>query len=638
MRYLYLTLCALLFGLHGLTEVPTYEELRASYQQTSPPNRRATDASETGRTAFFANDQSRALKFLKRACDGNDADGCFYLGGLLSLENGQFKDFEKASTAFQRGCGLGQLDACGSVGYNMHFGYQGYEEDRDRAEAYLWASCDNGNRNADACALAAEYVRNNSDRRTELAKTRQILETACDADDGDFSRACFAFVEYLEHGVGGEDPFREGASEFYLKSCEQADSSWGCYRYGVIALQNGDYYGGSDDNRADARQAFDRACSLDLAAGCAARVNMDASELSFYGSSEGVDIEAGQEAAVVKAAETACTLDHPDGCFWSGVFSSLGLGGSPTIEAARENYEKSCELGHYNACLLLKSFLENGLGGQIDSERASIIEYDTCFGETDTLACTFIEFTVFDFLLDDRVVERVASTAFPAHEAACQGGNINRCFKSLWYFEAATDLDQKDRDIYLKRVLSNILDACEVNETSSFMCLFMVSSGLNDEDLSDADKARVRALFERYKEGHTAACFERDVASCTNVFYIAETLNDDAYSTYVRDEIVPFTVDLVTNACAEGDSYACQNLASLVTLGGKFRIRLDADDIRERHFQALAGACNGGIILSCEDYADALFEGEYGEKDVFFALDLFDQNCRNGISGRGCLR
>ncbi|MEM1086992.1 MAG: tetratricopeptide repeat protein [Pseudomonadota bacterium] len=631
-------LCAFFCGLYSVAEVPTYDDLRAIYQQTSPPKRSAIDASETGKTALFANDQSRALKFLERACDGNDPDGCFYLGGLLSLDNGQFKDFQKASKAFQKGCGLGQLDACGSVGYNMRFGYQGYEADRDRAEAYLWASCDAGNRNPDACALAAEYVRNNSDRRTELAKTREILETACDADEGDFSRACFAFVEYLEHGVGGEDPFPKGASEFYLKSCEQAESSWGCYRYGVVALRNGDYYRRGDDHRTDARRAFDRACDLDLAAACAARVNMDASATSSYGSGEGVDIESSQETAVVTAADAACALDHPDGCFWSGVFSSIGLGGRPTIEAARENYEQSCELGHYNACLVLKNFLESGVGGPIDSERASIIENDTCFGELDTLTCMFSAFTVSDFLFDDRVIEKVALTAFPGHEAACQGGNVSRCFKSLWYFEAASNTDQQNSDIYIKRVFSNSMDACEANETSSFMCLFIISSSLNDEDLSEVDQARAIALFERYKKDYTAACFERDVASCMNLFVVADTVYDDAYTSYIRDRVLPFMIDVAKNACAEGDSYACYILASLESLGGELRIKLDTDAARERHFEALKGACNGGIILICEAYADALFKGEYGEKDVFLALDLFDRNCRNGISSRGCRR
>ena len=96
------------------------------------PSFGAKKAYEQGKAFYDNKEYDKAFEPLKKACDGEIADGCRMLGWLYDLGNGVEKDKQKAVELYKKACDGENMRGCANLGV-MYKNGDGVEKDFGKA-------------------------------------------------------------------------------------------------------------------------------------------------------------------------------------------------------------------------------------------------------------------------------------------------------------------------------------------------------------------------------------------------------------------------------------------------------------------------------------------------------------------------
>ncbi|NHK28859.1 sel1 repeat family protein [Parvularcula flava] len=237
-------------------------------------------------TPAVAQSQSEA------ACNGGDAEACFYTGAEYAQGSGVAEDKQKAVTFFLKACDMGIPDGCSTSGYLTSRGEGNIVEDDVKATTYYERACKMGHE--DGCnwglgALLAQSPRDAARIKTLIVEGCNAGSTyACKWGAGAlFDGSENKYPELIDHELGG--PVAE-------KSCEIDWQAYGCYFAEVI-------YGNPDAPTFNAEKSLtytNIGCSFDQAQSCS---NLG----GIYVSIEDYDF-------ALRSYEKACTLGLEASC------------------------------------------------------------------------------------------------------------------------------------------------------------------------------------------------------------------------------------------------------------------------------------------------------------------------------------
>lgn len=133
-------------------------------------------------------DPARAVSLFQKACDGEYARGCWWLGNHYLRGFGVPTDYALAASLYEQACNLGDFSGCYDLAQKIHHPIDGALKDEARWAMYMEKSCDRGLFHGDSCLkLGAAYdlglwVPKDTDYATELFKKGCFFdnEKACD--------------------------------------------------------------------------------------------------------------------------------------------------------------------------------------------------------------------------------------------------------------------------------------------------------------------------------------------------------------------------------------------------------------------------------------------------------------------------
>ena len=159
-----------------------------------------------------AQDHDAAAKWYDRGCALGNGDACFHQGQLLSDGQHLVKDLPRAAAVFRKGCDAGQAKACHALGGLLSKG-DGVERDEAGAAAVLLKGCDGGL--AAACNdLAILYGAGRGVAKDEAAAAK-LFKVACDAK---LMVACANLGDLYNDGRGVAKSFVD-ATRLFQEAC-----------------------------------------------------------------------------------------------------------------------------------------------------------------------------------------------------------------------------------------------------------------------------------------------------------------------------------------------------------------------------------------------------------------------------------
>jgi TPR repeat protein len=358
---------------------------------------------------------------LDTAC-GTRADACLVLGRRYWEADGVDVDFQRAHGAFERGCKLGNQEACaraamavaqGSIAGDMAMAYgmfdkackagekrgcigvgfmksdgKGTPKDIPGAIEVLAKQCTNGE--GSACGiLSVVYVNEQQD----VEKGREAAKRGCELDA---SFSCFVAAALSQDT---QETYR-----LLAKSCELGDGE-ACTTYGATLLAGQDI----DRDPVKAVKILDRGCQLGAEKSCRA---LGGALLAGYPgvapddkkaakallkSCEGGDLSGCAVLGVAyatgrglpqnpkrglelmkKACDEGATEATATGCYYLAVSYAKGEGIAQSYSEAAKYYERACDRSWGEACAALAALYEEGQGVAVDKTKASDLDRKAC--------------------------------------------------------------------------------------------------------------------------------------------------------------------------------------------------------------------------------------------------------------------
>ncbi|HEY1559079.1 MAG TPA: tetratricopeptide repeat protein [Kofleriaceae bacterium] len=240
-----------------------------------------------------ARDVKGAAIAYERACNDGAPDGCFNVGFLWS--RGDKPDLARSIAGFQKGCDLGELDACSELARDFLDG-NGVAKDVARAKAMFEKACDA--KGGMGCFNLGIIFETGNGVPKDAARGTELYAKACDIDNQpDLARACELAGNRIQLGIGVKpDPAR--AVSYLTAACDREAAR--CFYLG-LAFDDGD---GVAKDPVKARE--------------------------LYGKS--------------------CDAGNADSCNNLGVLLNTGRGGAKDHAAALQLFAKACDGGNKDAC------------------------------------------------------------------------------------------------------------------------------------------------------------------------------------------------------------------------------------------------------------------------------------------------
>jgi TPR repeat protein len=162
---------------------------------------------------------AEARPLAEQACNGGEAAGCLYLGGLYFLGHGVATDYEQSGVLFQKACDGGNLEGCFSLGYLYQSGL-GEATDYAKARALYQKACDGGNMNG--CENLGTIYANAQGVALDYKQALALYQKACDNGNLD---GCYSAGHLYEFGLGvRRDTAR--AAALLLRACSSGNQMY----------------------------------------------------------------------------------------------------------------------------------------------------------------------------------------------------------------------------------------------------------------------------------------------------------------------------------------------------------------------------------------------------------------------------
>lgn len=353
-------------------------------------------------------DENKALKYLEKGCELDNAESCGNLG-LYYGKNNENRNLEKSFKYSEKACNLNNPDGCFIIG-SMYYTGTGATLDLNKGNEYIDKCC---KLNPSTCTGSAKYLleQKKSPKDFELTNLKKednafeylLLEKACKYQDGKgcfeialnfFSKNPEKYIEWISKGCDLKDdlsclglnvlfkytnPYK--ALEAVKKGCKN-EGEFSCsiladyYKKGIYIEKNID----------KAFSLYQKSCDSNIAIACTNLAELLENKHDKNKANNIIDI-----------LQKACDLEDGAGCIFLGFMNERGLETTKDTNKAQELYSKGNTLNANScifnddarACLFLGLSYKKGYGFEINNKLASTW-YDKACSLNNDYACTFL--------------------------------------------------------------------------------------------------------------------------------------------------------------------------------------------------------------------------------------------------------
>lgn len=456
-----LSVCAYLAYLY-----PTKTELLCMLNNADKCKEAGLDYQEG--TDSVKKDENKALKYLEKGCELDNAESCINLGLYYFDEENEKRNLEKSFKYSKKACHLDNVDGCFHIGF-MYFTGTGTTLDLNKGNEYIDKCC---KLSSSYCTAMAKHFLELKKSQNDFESTKfkkednaieySLLEKACKYQDGE---GCF------EIGMNFDSENSEKSSEWFFKGCE-FDSATSCtlissacfiyknykeaVKYADKACLLGDgkgcliageiYFKGLSvsKNLKKADEYLEKACSLN-ASFCTERALSSLKKIissEDNDSNENIKLKHPYEFILL---EKACKFSEGAAC------AILGSVSSNDKEKQLSYYQKSCEFNYALGCEREAVLGDNGL--RLDKNYKKSIDLYTKACNLDKKAAINSCVKLAKAYFSGVFVTRDADKAYDLFDEACTNGSGESCSYLANYFYnsiVAKDDNQKYYDTIKK--------------------------------------------------------------------------------------------------------------------------------------------------------------------------------------------
>lgn len=545
-------------------------------------------------------DENKALKYLEKGCELDNAESCENLGFYFGEEN-EKRNLEKSFKYSKKACQLDNVRGCFIIG-SMYFYGIGATLDHNKANEYIDKCC---KLSPLFCTKIAKDTleENKSPKELELTKFKKednpfeysLLEKACKYQDGE---GCF------EIGMNFDSENSEKSSEWFFKGCE-FDSATSCtlissacfiyknykdaVKYADKACLLGDgkgclivgeiYFKGLSvsKNLKKSDEYLEKACSLN-ASYCTKRALSSLKKIISSEDNDSNEIIKLKNPYEFILLEKACKFSEGAAC------AILGSVSSNDKEKQLSYYQKSCEFNYALGCEREAALGDNGL--RFDKNYKRSIELYTKACNLDEKIAINSCVKLAKVYIQGVFVKRDADKAIPLFKNACANGSGEGCkyLADQYYYGIDVNEDKETAYDYLKK-------SCDYAYGKGCISL----GDRLSENTTKPDSKYINKIRNKGINIFKNKCNNNDAESCYELGnnYLIESLanykNISKRKGYIKKGI-----DLLLKACKLESGFSCYILGSYFENG--FYVAQDKE-IANNYYKY---SCNLGNPLACE--------------------------------------
>ena len=546
-------------------------------------------------------DENKALKYLEKGCELDNAESCENLGFYFGEEN-EKRNLEKSFKYSKKACQLDNVKGCFIIG-SMYFYGIGATLDHNKANEYIDKCC---KLSPLFCTKIAKDIleENKSPKESKLTEFKKednpfeysLLEKACKYQDGE---GCF------EIGMNFDSENSEKSSEWFFKGCE-FDSATSCTLISSACFIYKNYK--------DAVKYADKACLLGDGKGC-----LIVGEIYFKGLSVSKNLKKSDE-----YLEKACSL-NASFCT-ERALSSLKKIISSEDNESNENIklknpyefillEKACKFSEGAACGILGSISNNDKEKQLSYYQKSC-EFNYALG------CER------EAVLGDNGLrlDKNYKKSIDLYTKACnldKKAAINSCVKLAKVYFSGVFVT---RDAFKAHDLFD--EACTngSGESCSYLAnYFYHSIGAKEDN-------------QKYYDTIKKSCDYEYGPGC---IYLGKYLYEKNPKSDLKfiNKIINKGLNFCKSKCNDNDAENCyalgiNNLIGIIWKGIKYE--MSPKRIREIHtgIDLLIKACTLGSGTACYMIGTQFEDGFHVNKNIETANTFYRYSCENGdVSG-----
>lgn len=592
-----LSVCAYLVYLY-----PTQNELLCFFNQGDKCNAAGLDYQKG--TDSIKKDENKALKYLEKGCELDNAESCGNLGNYFDEEN-EKRNLEKSFKYSKKACYLNNPDGCFNIGL-MYFSGTGVTLDLNKGNEYIDKFC---KLKTSTCTEVAKVLleQKKSPKELELTKFKKednafeysLLEKACKYQDGE---GCF------EIGLNFVSENPEKSGEWFFKGCE-FDSADSCIFISSAYFLNKNYE--------EAVKYADKACLLGDGKGC-----LIVGEIYFKGLSVSKNLKKSDE-----YLEKACSL-NASFCT-ERALSSLKKIISSEDNDSNENIklkhpyefillEKACKFSEGSACAILGSVSSNDKEKQLSYYQKSC-EFNYALGCEREAE-----------LGDNRLhLDKNYKKSIELYTKACNLDKkvaINSCVKlAKAYFNGVFVTKDADKayDLFDEACTNGSGESC-----SYLANYFYHSIGAKEDN-------------QKYYDTIKKSCDYEYGPGCIYLGKYLYEKNPKSDSKFIN-KIINKGLNFCKSKCNDNDAENCyvlgfNNLFGIRWKGLKYEI--SPKRIREINtgIDLLIKACSLGNGKACYMIGIQFEDGFHVNKNIETANTFYRYSCENGDAG-GCYK
>ena len=273
------------------------------------------------RTLFEQGD----IQGLQKLCDEKVGLACDLVGVYFALQD----DNSSAAHYYHKGCELDSIFSCGDLGV-----YYVLAKNYTQAFKFLTKACDGGIMSA--CDSLGSLYENGQGVKQDGAKALELYIKACKNNLGSGCESA-AKIYYF-----GKADYTKARS-YFAKACE-LDTPVACLALGDLYASG---QGGTAKNKTRALDLYEKACGLNLGAGCFEVATILLNEMQQYADAR-------------KLYEKGCGLRNADSCHNLALLYGRGQGARQDLAKAKELLGKACDLGSQESCEVYKKLRDEG--------------------------------------------------------------------------------------------------------------------------------------------------------------------------------------------------------------------------------------------------------------------------------------
>ena len=546
-------------------------------------------------------DENKALKYLEKGCELDNAESCENLGFYFGEEN-EKRNLEKSFKYSKKACQLDNVKGCFIIG-SMYFYGIGATLDHNKANEYIDKCC---KLSPLFCTKIAKDIleENKSPKESKLTEFKKednpfeysLLEKACKYQDGE---GCF------EIGMNFDSENSEKSSEWFFKGCE-FDSATSCTLISSACFIYKNYK--------DAVKYADKACLLGDGKGC-----LIVGEIYFKGLSVSKNLKKSDE-----YLEKACSL-NASFCT-ERALSSLKKIISSEDNESNENIklknpyefillEKACKFSEGAACGILGSISNNDKEKQLSYYQKSC-EFNYALG------CER------EAVLGDNGLrlDKNYKKSIDLYTKACnldKKAAINSCVKlAKAYFSGVFVTRDADKayDLFDEACTNGSGESC------SYLANYFYNSIVAKDD------------NQKYYDTIKKSCDYEYGPGC---IYLGKYLYEKNPKSDLKfiNKIINKGLNFCKSKCNDNDAENCyalgiNNLIGIIWKGIKYE--MSPKRIREIHtgIDLLIKACTLGSGTACYMIGTQFEDGFHVNKNIETANTFYRYSCENGdVSG-----